>query len=78
MKKYDTPAAPAEALMLHEQAEQTPSLELPDARDFVSRPSRIPLERMIPLLEQYRRWFPPTEFMIAQRAKRKCGAEFIL
>jgi hypothetical protein len=78
MKKYDAPANPAEALTLHETSEPIARLELPDAPDYVSRPSRIPLDRMIPLLEQYRRWFPPTEAMVALRAKRKCGVEFIL
>lgn len=78
MKKCGTPAKPVEALTLHERAERAPSLELPAAPDFVSRPSRIPLDRMILLLEQYRRWFPPTEAMAAQRANRKCGVEFIL
>jgi len=47
-EKYDTPAEPVEALTLHEPAEWTPSLELPEAPDFVSRPSHIPLDRMIP------------------------------
>ena len=78
MTKYDTPAEPVEAPTLHERAERTPRLELPEAPDFVSRPSRIPLDRMIPLIEQYRRWFPPTEAMVAQRARRKCSVEFIL
>ena len=78
MKKCDTPAEPVEALPPREPAESSPSLDLPEAPDFVSRPSRIPLERMIPLMEQYRRWFPPTEATVAQRAKRKCGVEFVL
>ena len=78
MKKHDAPADPIEALALHEAAEPTPRFELPDAPDFVSRPSRIPLDRMISLLEQYRLWFPPTQAMIAQRARRKCRVEFVL
>ncbi|MDA1275450.1 MAG: hypothetical protein O2960_15620 [Verrucomicrobia bacterium] len=78
MKKYDAPAEPVEALTLHERSEAIFSLELPNTPDFVSRPSHIPLDRMIPLIEQYRRWFPPTESTVAQRAKRKCCVEFIL
>ena len=78
MIKCDTPVDPGEASRLHEGSGSVPSLELPDAPDFVSRRSRLPLEQMLPLLEQYRRWFPPTEAMVAQRAKRKCDIEFIL
>jgi len=77
-QKYDTPAGSVEPLVLHEPASQLLSLDLPNAPDFVSRPSRLSLERMVALLEQYRRWFPPTEAMMAQRTKRKCNVEFLL
>lgn len=76
MKKYDMPSKRDEAFTLHEPGERT--LELPFAPDFKSRPSRIPLDRMVWLVDQYRQWFPPTEAMLAERAKRKCRAEFIL
>ena len=78
MKKYDTPSGPVEAETLQERVEWAGTLELPDAPDFVSRPSRVSLDRMILLMEQYRRWFPPSDAVIAERAKRKCGVEFIL
>ena len=52
MKRYDTPSGPAEAQTLHEPVESAGALELPDAPDFVSRPSRVSLDRMILLMEQ--------------------------
>ncbi len=78
MKKHDSPADPIEALDLQERVALAPGLEFPDAPDFVSRPSRIPLDRMLSLTEQHRLWFPPTQAMIAQRTRRKCGVEFVL
>jgi len=72
------PADPNEALTLRDRSTSIPSLELPNAPEFVSRPSRISLAQMLPLLEQYRQWFPPSEAMIALRARRRCDVEFIL
>jgi hypothetical protein len=54
-------------------------LDLPDAPDFVSRPSRPrPLEKWVAMLDQYRRWFPPTAAELERRRKWKCAAEFKL
>jgi hypothetical protein len=73
MKKSGTP---------HVQSEPPSSpfakLDLPDAPDFISRRSPIPFERMLALLEEYRRWFPMTESQREQRLKRKCDVEFVL
>ena len=77
MKKYDAPLDPSEQSTLDAPA-SIPALDLPDAPDFVSRPSRRTLAQMIPLLEEYRQWFPPTDAQREQRRKRKCDVEFIL
>ena len=55
-----------------------PDLDLPDSPDFISRRTPMSLEQMMPLLEDYRRWFPLTAAMREAREKRRVTAEFIL
>lgn len=53
-------------------------LDLPDSPDFISQRTPMSLEQMMPLLEDYRRWFPMTDAMREIREKRRVTAEFIL
>jgi hypothetical protein len=53
-------------------------LELPDAPDFRSHRSRLSLEEMLPLMEQWRQWFPKAAITQEQRLRGKCHVEFVL
>ena len=53
-------------------------LELPDDPDFRSRRSRLSLEEMLPLMEQWRQWFPKATITQEQRLRAKCHVEFVL
>ena len=60
------------------QTTSAPDLDLPDSPDFISRRTPMSLEQMMPLLEDYRRWFPLTAAMREAREKGRVTAEFIL
>ncbi len=53
-------------------------LEFPDAPDFISRRSSVPLDQVLELLDQYRKWFPPTAAQIERRQKNRCIVEFVI
>jgi hypothetical protein len=78
MRKSGAPLNPDEPLILPDEGGPVAELDLPDAPDFVSRRSRVSLERMLPLLEQYRQWLPQKQAQREQRIKRKCTVEFVL
>ena len=61
-----------------DHATSVPDLDLPDSPDFISRRTPMSLEQMMPLLEDYRRWFPLTDAMREIREKGRLTAEFIL
>ena len=63
---------------MHDRVPGVPDLDLPDSPDFISRRTPMSLEQMMPLLEDYRRWFPLTAAMREAREKRRVTAEFVL
>ena len=63
---------------MHDHTAGTPDLDLPDAPDFISQRTALSLEQMLPILEDYRRWFPLTDAQRAAREKGRVTAEFIL
>jgi hypothetical protein len=80
MKKSSTPPGLEPSHALHDRAIGIPDLdlELPIDPDFVSRPPRLTLEQAIPVLEQYRQWFPPRPGEAERRLQGKCAVEFVL
>ena len=64
--------------MANNRTDDVPDLDLPDSPDFISQRTPMSLEQMMPLLEDYRRWFPLTDAMREAREKRRVTAEFVL
>jgi hypothetical protein len=77
MKKSNEQPSPEAADNLRDQ-QQTWHLELPDAPDFISRRSLLPLDRALEFVEEMRRMFPLTERQRALREEMRCTEEFIL
>lgn len=77
MKKSNEQPSPDAGDNLRDQ-QRTWDLELPDAPDFVSRRSLLPLDRALEFVEEMRRMFPLTDRQRALREEVRCTEEFIL
>jgi hypothetical protein len=57
MKKSSEPPLPEPAFTLHDRANDMAGLDLPDAPDFISRRTILPLGQALGLLEERRHLF---------------------
>lgn len=78
MKKSALPPDLGIGFEIEHSAHCALDLDLPDAPDFFSQRSTVPIDQILSWLDQYRQWFPQTHAQREQRMKRKCGVEFIL
>ena len=78
MKKSSEPSARESEPILHDRPADVPELDLPDARDFVSRRTILPLAQALSILEERRQMFPQQSAAARARRRQPVPAEFIL
>lgn len=78
MKRSSEPSVRESELILHDLQARAPELDLPDAPDFISRRTILPLAKALSILEERRRMFPQQRAAARSQRRQPAPAEFIL
>lgn len=78
MKRSSEPSVHESKLILHDRPADVPELDLPDAPDFISRRTILPLAQALSILEERRQMFPQQHAAARARRRQPVPAEFVL